>query len=80
MTPKTAATPPAAKTAAANGWSAAASASVTLNIAGSAVSSENFIASGLGVVEAVAVATSKTLRLSAGGLGWALIDVGTPRQ
>jgi putative RecB family exonuclease len=57
FTPNTEATPPAANTSRANGFAAAWSASDTLNISGNVTSNVNFVASGFGVVDGVAVAT-----------------------
>lgn len=67
LTPNTDPTPPTAKTSAANGIAAAAPSFVALNIASNLVSNVNFIASGLGVEEGVAVAT---VRSYAGGPGF----------
>jgi hypothetical protein len=60
LTPNTVETPPAAKTSAANGLALASAALVALNIASSLVSRVNFIASGLGVEDGVAVATVRS--------------------
>jgi hypothetical protein len=57
FTPKTAATPPAANTASANGMPTAAPALVMLKVSGSVVSRVNFIASGFGVGDGEALAT-----------------------
>ena len=62
FTPNTDATPPAANTSRANGIDAALSASVALNISGSVTSSVNFVASGFGVDDGVAVATLAIVR------------------
>jgi hypothetical protein len=59
FTPKTEATPPAANTSSANRLPTAASALVTLNVAGRVVSKVNLVALGLGVGDAEAVATAR---------------------
>jgi len=60
LTPNTDATPPAANTSRANAMAIACSALVALNIAGNLVSKVNFVASGFGVDEGVAVATTRS--------------------
>ena len=65
FTPKTEATPPAANTSSANRLPTAASALVTLNVAGRVVSKVNLVASGLGVGDGEAVATARSYGASA---------------
>lgn len=60
LTPNTDATPPAANTWRANGMAIACSALAALNIAVNLVSKVNFVASGFGVGEGVAVATTRS--------------------
>ncbi len=66
LTPNTDATPPAANTSAAKGIGAASTAFIALNIASSRVSSVNFIASGFGVEDGVAVATARAYAAPSG--------------
>src|SRR5215213_6706591 len=59
LTPKIAATPPAANTASAKGTPTAASGLVTSSFSSSVVSNVNFIASGFGVGDGEAFATCR---------------------
>ena len=79
LTPKMVATPPAAKTAGGERFVGGLVGVGDVELSSSWVSSVNFIASGLGVEDGVAVATCLIVRPAGIAPWFATADVGTPR-